>query len=67
MAKKTTRRSSKAKTAKAATKTTNQVLVVNMIPKSLSGETRKLYFHFHGDSILNVDLVDPGGAKFRSR
>jgi hypothetical protein len=31
--------------------------------KSLSGETRKLYFHFHGDSILNVALVEPGGRQ----
>ena len=39
MAKKTTGRSSKKKATKKATKTPNQVLVVNMIPPAFSSET----------------------------
>jgi hypothetical protein len=54
MAKKTTRRSSKANTAKAATKTSNQVLVVNMIPKSLSGET-----HQDSEPTIAVNPANP--------
>jgi hypothetical protein len=27
---------------------------------SLSGDTRELYFHFDDESILNVDLIEPG-------
>src|ERR1043166_402387 len=41
MAKKTARRSSKKKAAKKASNPPNQVLLVNMIPKSLSGETNQ--------------------------
>jgi hypothetical protein len=41
MAKKTVRRSKKAKRSRKATKAAGQVLVVNMIPKSLSGETHQ--------------------------
>lgn len=54
MVKKTTRRSSKAKTAKTATKTPNQVLVVNMIPKSLSGET-----HQDSEPTIAVNPANP--------
>ena len=61
MAKKTTRRSSKAKTAKAATKTTNQVLVVNMIPKSLSGET-----HQDSEPTIAVNPANPTSLSLSS-
>src|SRR3989442_15596134 len=54
MAKKTTGRSSKKKATKAATKTTNQVLVVNMIPKSLSGET-----HQDSEPTIAVNPANP--------
>src|SRR6266849_1694118 len=54
MPKKTTRRRSKAKTARAATRTANQVLVVNMIPKSLSGET-----HQDSEPTIAVNPANP--------
>src|ERR1043166_1746319 len=54
MAKKTARRSSKKKAAKKASNPPNQVLLVNIIPKSLSGET-----HQDSEPTIAVNPANP--------
>ena len=54
MAKKTARRSSKKKAVKKASTPANQVLLVNMIPKSLSGET-----HQDSEPTIAVNPANP--------
>src|SRR4051812_20934121 len=54
MARKTARRSSKKKAAKKPSKPANQVLLVNMIPKSLSGET-----HQDSEPTIAVNPANP--------